>query len=266
MPSPRITLSALFLIAAVSSVSHADPYAEPPPGDDDPTRYTEPDHAEPAVEEVAPPAAPATVEVVMVAPGTRAPVTVAPSPDPCAGPVDADPCSARAHGRSRWMHGSPRWRGRGHLTVGLTAGRIALEDDTDGKQRSLLARATGRRGWGIELELARATFGDDHARTIGGSLMKTFGQRHLAPYVLVGAGGGVLERESGTESQLRFREFGGGLLLRARRFAIGIDVRRGARTVETEVMPVMGAISRTTEAPDDRESYTRARFLALVMF
>ena len=67
------------------------------------------------------------------------------------------------------------------------------EDDLEGHSKSFVVRANGRRGWSVELEFSKLTLdGGDHARTGGVSIVKAFGQRKLAPYVIAGGGGGFL--------------------------------------------------------------------------
>lgn len=58
---------------------------------------------------------------------------------------------------------------------------------------------------------------------------------------------------------------GVGLVLRGRRLAIGVDVRRGVRrgALAGEPAPVE---RMTTSAGDDHERYVRGRVLALVYF
>ncbi|HEY5925414.1 MAG TPA: hypothetical protein VIV11_27205 [Kofleriaceae bacterium] len=202
----------------------------------------------------------APVEAPIVAPGV-APVVVAPAPQ-----VDADPC---ARG---WWRGRYAGKRRGFLGIGFAKGHMELEDETEGKTKSFIARAQGRRGFGIELELARGELGADESKTVGGSLFKAFGKRRLMPYVIAGGGRGVIEREGGGEDRMRYMEAGGGLMLKLRRFAIGVDMRRGVRRVDEAeaVAPVtMDGAAPSVVTPtdeDDRAKYVRGRVMALVTF
>jgi hypothetical protein len=99
--------------------------------------------------------------------------------------------------------------------------------------------------------------------------VKSFGRRKLRPYAIAGVGGGEIQRATGTEDRLGYAEFGGGLMLKKRRFAIGADIRRGVRRIEPDEAAPMPGTTRMTETPsavDDRERYVRGRILALVYF
>ncbi len=188
-------------------------------------------------------------------PGTVAPAS-APAPVAAPAPVDGDPCTAYR----RWGH-----HPRGWLSLGFSAGHVELGDDTDGHQTSVVARLTGRRGWSIELELARLSLdGGDTAKTAGASIVKTFGRHHVAPYVLAGVGGGRIDAADGSDSHVRFAELGGGLMLRGRRVSLGVDVRRGVRHVEDGDEMAARTTAATTD--DDRNHYVRGRILALINF
>jgi hypothetical protein len=205
----------------------------------------------------APVVAPVEPEIV-AAPGAVEPV-LAPTP-----PVDADPCA-----RGWWRYSASKRRG--FLGVGIAKGHMALDDETEGKQKALIVRAQGRRGFGLELELARGQFGDDTSRSAGGSLFKAFGKRRLMPYVLVGGGRGEIMRATGGEDRMRYVEAGGGLMIKLRRFAIGVDVRRGSRRVDERVevaVPAMDTAASVVVPTDDhdRERYVRGRVMALVTF
>jgi hypothetical protein len=240
-----------------------------------------------AADEVGPPAPPEEVApIVEAAPVVEAPAattttTTTTAPDgttttttitaPGATPaapvqvVEEDPCGMHKH--ARWRH-----RMKGRLSLGFSKSHVELDgedgaDEAEGKQKSFVARLNGRRGWSIELELSKLTLdGGDEARTAGVSLVKTFGRRRIAPYVLAGGGGGRVEHADGTEQKLGFGEVGGGVMLRGKRFSIGVDMRRGVRKVreaDDELMRV------TTPAGDDdheHDHYTRGRVLALFNF
>jgi hypothetical protein len=264
MLNPLLSCSAVCLAALLlPSVAIAgdepglpadDPEFAPPPVDD-------PELAPPPVDdpELAPPP---------VAAPTARPARVVPAagPDPCAPAIEhrcgaetADPCGGV---RTRWG------QRRVSLALGLAHGRVELGDDTEGAQRSLVARLTGRRGWAVELELSKLRLGDDDGRLAGGAILKSFGRRKLAPYVIAGAGRGELELADGSEQRLRFAEVGGGLMLRKRRLSIGIDLRRGARHVDAGDAAVMDPVAgrRGVASDGDRERYTRGRVVALVHF
>jgi hypothetical protein len=212
--------------------------------------------AAPAVE-----AAPtATTTTTITAPGA----TPVAAPAPASPVVQEDPCGIHKH--ARWRH-----RMKGRISIGFSKSHIELDgedgaDETEGKQKSFVVRLNGRRGWSIELELSKLTLdGGDQARTAGASLVKTFGRRKIAPYVLAGGGGGRYEHADGTEQKLHFGEFGGGVMLRGKRFSIGVDMRRGVRKLEDPDEDVM-RVTTPGEDEHDHDHYTRGRVLALFNF
>jgi hypothetical protein len=214
-------------------------------------------------EPLGPPLPPPQAEVTVTTPGATIVVTP-PGVRPVAPPAERadDPCV--------WSRASSAPR-KHRFAIGFAKSKLEQGDETDGKAKSILARVALRRKFEVELELSRATLGDDTARTFGGSLVRAFGSRKLQPYVLAGAGGGVLDRASGAEDRLRYAEFGGGLMLKKRRFAIGADVRGGVRRVEGAdpvAVPVdtAGAMSTPTADEWTKERYHRARILALFYF
>lgn len=223
----------------------SDPPAEAPPVEAQPP--SEGPYAEP------PPSA---------APYAEAPPSEAPIVTPAA------PAAPRYHcAHSRWSH--HRWsdsRTRGTLAVGVSKGHIGMGDDRDGSQESLFFRLQTRRGWGAELELARATIDDDKAKTIGGALYKAWGHRLLQPYIIAGLGRGTVERAYGGDDRMRYYEAGGGLLLRGRHLAIGIDVRKGVSHVDAEARMTAPARMTTSTPTDDRDDYLRGRVLAMFAF
>nr|MBA3499597.1 hypothetical protein [Deltaproteobacteria bacterium] len=170
------------------------------------------------------------------------------------------------HKHARWRH-----RMKGRLSIGFSKSHVELDgedgaDETEGKQKSFVARLNGRRGWSIELELSKLTLdGGDKAKTAGVSLVKTFGRRRIAPYVLAGGGGGRIEHIDGTEQKIGFGEFGGGVMLRGKRFSIGVDMRRGVRKLRESDDEVMRVTMPGAEE-DDHDHYTRGRVLALFNF
>ena len=191
---------------------------------------------------------------------TTTTTVTAPGVTPVVAPmVDADPC---AYKRARWRH-----RMKGRLSIGFSKSHVELEDEAEGKQKSFVARVNGRRGWAIELELSKlALDGGDEARTGGVSLVKTFGRRKLAPYVLAGGGGGRYESVDGLERRIGFGEIGAGVMLRGRRFSLGVDMRRGVRRFEDADAMSVERMATPADDSDDRERYTRGRILALVTF
>jgi hypothetical protein len=175
---------------------------------------------------------------------------------PAAQPIAENPCAWHRAGGSRPS---------GRFAIGIAHGHLTLDDDRDGSQKSLLARVALHHGMEVELELAHAEIAGDDTRTAGGALLHVFGHHHLRPYVVVGAGGGRLERADGNESHLRYAELGGGLMLRKRHLAIGIDVRRGIRHVDDDSAP-MDVSARMVATDADHEHYMRGRVLAMVYF
>ena len=160
---------------------------------------------------------------------------------------------------------------KGRLALGFAKSHVELADEREGKQKSVIGRVAFRRGFAVELELARATIGDDASKTFGGSLVKSFGKRRLQPYVLAGGGGGRLEYADGSDTRMRYAEYGAGLMLKGRRIGIGVDFRRGVRHVNEAPVaePAMDPARMTTlpaEPAHDRERYTRGRVMALVHF
>ena len=199
-----------------------------------------------------------TTTTTTTAPSATAPITPA-SP---ALVVDEDPCG---------VHKYAHWRNRmkGRISIGFSKSHLELEDDAEGTQKSFVARLNGRRGWSIELELSKLTLdGGDTARSAGASVVKAFGRRKIAPYLLAGAGGGRYESADGTEQRMHFGEVGGGVMLRGKRFSIGVDMRRGVRKLEEEEIDVKDVMRVATpgEEADDRDRYTRGRVLALINF
>jgi hypothetical protein len=198
------------------------------------------------------------------------PITARADGPPGQGPAapvadDGDPCGG--HGWGAWQHHRPRF------AIGFAKSHVELDGEREGRQKSLLARVAFRRGLEVELELSRADIDGDEARTVGGAVLKAFGRRRLAPYVIAGGGGGVLERADGTEPHLRFGELGAGLMLRKRHFAIGVDIRAGVRKVEAleRDAPVVTRVAAPPPAPapvaeDDKEHYVRGRIVALFYF
>jgi hypothetical protein len=197
------------------------------------------------------------------APGIAPVAPVAVAPDQSQWGVESDDCYR--HGKwGRW-----RERMRGRVSIGFSASHMRFrEDDTEGKQKSFVLRLNGRRGWSIEGELSKLRFDENEdvvAKTGGLSLVKTFGKRKLAPYVLAGGGGGRYEYADGTEQKVHFAEAGGGVMYRGRRFSIGVDVRKGVRKFKTDESMTSERMS-TSEPEEDRDHYTRGRVLALINF
>ena len=200
---------------------------------------------------------------------TAAPGAVAPIARAAAAPVvHEDPCGA---------YKSARWRDRmrGRISIGFSKshvhGKDAEGDEFDGSQKSFVARLNGRRGWSIELEVARLKLdGGDEAKTGGVSLVKAFGKRRFAPYMLAGGGGGKYEYADGTEQKVRFGEIGAGIMFRKKRFSIGVDVRRGVRAFKDDddasMMPTTRGSTSPTGDEHEHDHYTRGRVIALINF
>jgi hypothetical protein len=230
-------LAGLALVAVFAAPAHADeePVGPPPP----------PPH------------------VTVTTPGATIVVTPPGGVHPVAPPArehDGDPCV--------WTRSSSVPR-KHRFAIGFARSRLELDDESEGKAKSILARVVMRRKFEVELELSRATLGDDTAKTFGGALVRAFGSRKLQPYVLAGGGGGVLDRASGAEDRLRYAELGAGLMLKKRRLAIGVDFRGGVRRVEgADPVPVDAAGAMSTPSSDEwtKERYHRARILALFYF
>jgi hypothetical protein len=201
----------------------------------------------------------APIEAPSEAPIEQPPIAAPAAVAPIAAPAPAaDPCSAFRHGHWRSHH-------RGHLSIGFSKGHIQNEDDTEGSQRSLVARFNGRRGWSLELELSKLSFdGGATAKTGGASIVHAFGKHKIAPYLLAGVGGGHYEHANGDDQRLHFMEGGGGLILRKAHFSIAADVRHGVRRFEGDAMNV--ARTTTPASTDDRERYVRGRIVALINF
>lgn len=172
--------------------------------------------------------------------------------------AEADGCAGHW---AAWDHHRPR------LAIGLASSHLRLDGDRDGHQHGLVVRAAFHHGVELEVELARAEIGDDDVRTVGGSVIKTFGAHRLAPYVLAGGGGGKVERADGTEPRLHYGEAGAGVMLRKRHLALGVDVRAGVRKLRDDDGDGDAARMSTTPATDDdAEHYVRCRFTAMLYF
>ena len=84
----------------------------------------------------------------------------------------------------------------------------------------------------------------------------------------LGIAGGRLERADGSDARLAYGEFGGGLMLRGRRFALALDLRAGARRSEASVGADAGVTAAMTSPSDgddewERDRYRRARLMLL---
>jgi len=239
-----IVLAPLVALADDEAVPAEAPPVEAPPVEAPPAEAP-PTDAPPYVE---------PVEPVVAAPGQTAPAAPPPVEN-----------GWRCDTHRRWHRWSDS-RQRRFFGVGLAKGKLALDDDQHGDQESLFFRAQSRRGWGLELEFARATIDENQARSIGGSLYKAFGKHALQPYVLAGGGRGHIEHTDGSDDRMRYFEAGGGLMLRGRHLAIGLDLRRGVRHVDAELPTMTAARMSTTTTSDDRDDYLRGRILAMFAF
>lgn len=153
---------------------------------------------------------------------------------------------------------------RPRLAVGLATSHLHLDGDRDGHQHGLVVRAALRHGVELEVELARAEIDGDDARTIGGAVIKAFGEHRLAPYVVAGGGGGRLDRADGSEPRLHYGEAGAGVMLRKRHLALGVDVRAGVREVDDT--DAAARMTTTPSSDDDRDRYVRCRLVAMLYF
>jgi hypothetical protein len=185
--------------------------------------------------------------------------------------VDPAPPAAPAPPQNDWgCHGSWRWHHGGYASrfaIGIGHGHYEVTDGADeGHQRSLLARIGLHHGFEVELEMARTELdGGDELHGGGAALVKSFGHRHLRPYVLAGVGGGRIEPDAGADTHFRYAELGGGLMLRGRHLALAVDLRHGVRKADAgDAMTT--AARMTTPGDDTRERTTRGRILALVYF
>ncbi|HEY5937540.1 MAG TPA: hypothetical protein VIU61_22995 [Kofleriaceae bacterium] len=217
-----------------------------------------------------PPPPPPGAEVTVTTPNATIVVTPPGGTVPVAPPAVAPAAPERADDPCVWRHASSTPR-KQRFAIGFAKSKLELDDETDGKAKSILARIALHRKFEVELELTRATLGDDTAKTFGGALVREFGKRKLRPYVLAGGGGGVLERASGAEDRLRYAEFGAGLMLKKRHLAIGVDFRGGVRKVDGGADPVAMPVDEAGAMPPasdewTKERYHRARILALFYF
>jgi hypothetical protein len=181
----------------------------------------------------------------------------------------------RAHWRERWGRSynyTPR------LAIGIAKSNVELDHGKESEHRSLLARVVMRRGLEVEIELAKLEVEHQDARTAGISVMRVFGKRALHPYIIAGLGGGRLDVHGKANSRydeeprVHYAELGGGLMIRRRHLALGVDIRRGVRSIEGLHDPAPVPPSSTTRmtTPDDKmadpDHYTRARLTALMYF
>lgn len=240
MPKPLASLTALLALVVAPGLARAD---------DDPATSAIPDEEAPVVDPPAPEAEP-------MPPSTTPVLAPAPASDRA-----ADWCGSHARWHA-WSDRPPR------IAIGFAQTRVDLGDD-DTRGRSLLARVVLHHGFEAELELAKLQIDGDDARTAGGSLLRVFGHHAFHPYVIAGFGGGKVERADGSEPHLHYAELGAGLMLRHRHFALGVDVRRGVRSVDASAEPTGDATRMTMPTPTDshdRERYTRSRIMALFYF
>lgn len=190
-----------------------------------------------------------------------------PASDPGADPVAPPPAAPEASMCARGHCGPVR---EARFALGIAGGHLAVEDGADGRQHSIVGRIAVGAGFAVELDLSRAELdGGRDARTAGVGLEKfLLRHRRLQPYLAVATGGGVIEQAGGGESRQGYAELGGGLLLRGRRLAVGVDLRAGVRRSEAADEPgVVAAMSAPAGDPEwQRDRYHRARLLLLVQF
>lgn len=171
------------------------------------------------------------------------------------------------------------WRGRcgpdrpRRFALGIAGGHIDLDEAGEGHQKAILGRVALWHGFAVELELARADLDEDGTAKTGGVALEKFfcTHRRLNPYLAVGGGGGRLDRADGSDARMAYGEFGGGLMLRGRRFALALDLRAGARRSEASVAADAGVTAAMTSPSDDddeweRDRYRRARLMLLFQF
>ena len=205
------------------------------------------------------PWAPPGDEEAALAPPSAAPVVAAPA----AAPEDDSWC----HRHGAWKRGRWDWRTyEPRFAIGYAKGHFDLRDvdDDEVTQKSLIGRFVLRHGFEIELELSKVEAGGDTTHTHGAALLKTFGHHHLRPYLVAGVGKGSIDHVDSGEQDLRYAEFGGGLMLRGRHLALGVDFRKGVRRLEADAM--VDAAARMSTSADDDEHYSRGRVMAFVYF
>jgi hypothetical protein len=182
-------------------------------------------------------------------------------------PVAPPPAAPEASMCQRGDCGPPR---EARFAVGIAGGYLEVDDGGEGRQHSLLGRIAIGAGFAVELELTRADLDEGgDARTAGVGLEKFLVRyRRIQPYLAVGTGGGVIELANGSESHQGYAELGGGLLLRGRRLALGLDARAGVRRSEApDEAGVVAAMSAPAEDSSwRRDHYRRARLVLLVQF
>jgi hypothetical protein len=244
----RVALPAVFLVLLLSAVVHAQ---EPPAGE---------------------PEAPAEEPVPEAAPMPPPPA----APGQVAVEAEGETCARGECGREDMCRRGRRCgpdRPR-RFAIGIAKGHLELDGAGEGSQKSLLGRVGLRWGFAIELELSRADLDQGGEVKSGGLALEKFFRpgRRLQPYLALGGGGGVIDRPDGSESHQRYGEFGAGLMLRKRRFAIALDLRAGARRSEAAIAATgePGLAARIIAPPEDpeweRHRYHRARLMAFFQF
>lgn len=160
--------------------------------------------------------------------------------------------------------------------VGLFAGGVSVEDQSESSDIGLLGRIRLTNGLLVEAEVGKTTYEQDLRvdRRLGGSLVYEIGAYNkLAPYVLAGIG--VQQADVSGEFQTRqnFGELGVGLRYAfSPNFHVMFDVRAGTRatadsdTVEPATGTVQRSIAPPTQDSGDEEEYARARFAAVLYF
>jgi hypothetical protein len=164
--------------------------------------------------------------------------------------------------------------------VGLFAGGAAVEgtnggDTKDSSDIGLLGRYRLTQGLLVEAEVGKTSYEENLRvdRRIGGSLVYEIGAYNkLAPYVLAGLGVQQAEVGGQFETRQNFGELGIGLRYAATpHLHLLFDVRAGSRATADSDDTTRGDIATRTIAPptvdsNEGESYTRARFAAVLYF
>jgi hypothetical protein len=159
--------------------------------------------------------------------------------------------------------------------VGLFAGGVSVEDQSDSSDIGLLGRFRLTPGLLVEAEIGKTSYEQDLRvdRRVGGSLVYEIGAYNkLAPYVLAGLGVQQADVAGEYETTQNFGEIGIGLRYAfSPRFHVLFDVRAGSRaTASSDDMPATDIATRSvtppSESSNESEEYTRARFAAVLYF
>ncbi len=160
--------------------------------------------------------------------------------------------------------------------IGLFAGGVSVQDQSDSSDIGLLARVRLSGGLLVEGELGKTTYEKDlrEDRRVGASLVYEIGAYNkLAPYVLAGLGVQQAQVNGDFNTTQNFGELGIGLRWAVSpHFHLLFDVRAGSRaTVSSDdPVPATDVATRSVTPPsassDQNEDYTRARLAAVLFF